>query len=156
MGLFLTKNHLLRFWSWLSPLNWIEALTLSLLQKLPPRKLQSWFVLRSFFLLRLLCISINLPFVHAWNTVVMSGLVLLVASWNCWINYKNGYLWRTVGPSTAASFGPLAHRRNVASLSILCRYLADVYLNSLNWFYFLTLEGGPLIIMIVWFFCHHS
>ena len=28
---------------------------------------------------------------HAWNTVVMSGLVLLVATWNCWIGYKNGY-----------------------------------------------------------------
>ena len=41
--------------------------------------------------LRLLCISINLPYSHAWNTVVMSGLVLLVATWNCWINYKNGY-----------------------------------------------------------------
>ena len=28
---------------------------------------------------------------NAWNTVVMSGLVLLVATWNCWISYKNGY-----------------------------------------------------------------
>ena len=26
---------------------------------------------------------INLPYVHAWNTVVTSGLVLLVAVWNC-------------------------------------------------------------------------
>ena len=26
-----------------------------------------------------------------WNSVVMSGLVLLVATWNCWISYKNGY-----------------------------------------------------------------
>ena len=24
-----------------------------------------------------------------WNSVVMSGLVLLVATWNCWISYKN-------------------------------------------------------------------
>ena len=37
----------------------------------------------SFFLQSLLCISINLPCNHAWNTVVMSGLVLL----SC----KNGY-----------------------------------------------------------------
>ena len=29
---------------------------------------------------------------HAWNTVAMSGLVLLVATWNCWISYKNGYV----------------------------------------------------------------
>ena len=33
----------------------------------------------------------NLLYGHAWNTVVMSGLVLLVASWNCWLSYKNGY-----------------------------------------------------------------
>ena len=35
------------------------------------------------FLLRLLYISINLPYVHVWGTVVTSGLVPLVASWNC-------------------------------------------------------------------------
>ena len=27
-----------------------------------------------------------------WNTVVMSGLVLLVATCNCWISYRNGYV----------------------------------------------------------------
>ena len=31
----------------------------------------------------LLCISINLPYAHIWNTVVTSGLVTLVATWNC-------------------------------------------------------------------------
>ena len=36
-----------------------------------------------FFLLRLLSISINLPYTHAWNTVVTPGLVPLVATWNC-------------------------------------------------------------------------
>ena len=90
-GWFLRKNHLLRCCGWLSLLNWIGALTLSLLLKLPPRKLEPWFVLWSLFLLRLLCISINLPYGHAWSTVVMSGLVLLVATWNCWISYKNRY-----------------------------------------------------------------
>ena len=34
-------------------------------------------------LLRLLCISINLPYAHVWNTVVTSGLVPPVATWNC-------------------------------------------------------------------------
>ena len=71
------------FWGWLSLLNWIRALTLSLLLKLPPRKLEPWFILWNFFPLRLLCISINLQYSHAWNTVVMSGLVLLNATWNC-------------------------------------------------------------------------
>ena len=50
----------------------------------------------------------------------MSGLVLLVATWNCWISYKN--IYRTVGPSLAASLEPLAHRQNVASLSNFYRY----------------------------------
>ena len=91
MGLFLRKIDLLRCWGWLSLLNWMGALMLSLLLKLPLRKLEPWFILWSFFLLRLLCISINLPYGPAWNTVVMSELVLLVATYNCWISYKNGY-----------------------------------------------------------------
>ena len=41
MGLFLRKNHLLRYWSWTSLLNWTRALSLSLLLKLPPQKLKS-------------------------------------------------------------------------------------------------------------------
>ena len=41
-----------------------------------------------FFLLRLLCISVNLPYGHGWSTVVMFWLVLVVATWNCWISYK--------------------------------------------------------------------
>ena len=64
MGLFLRTNHLLRCWGWLSLLNWIGALTLSLLLKVLPRKLEPWFVLRSLFLLNLLGISINLPYSH--------------------------------------------------------------------------------------------
>ena len=83
MGLFLRKNHLLRCWGWPSLLNWIGAHILSLLLTLPPRKLELWFVLWSFFLPRLFCISINLLYAHVWNTVVMSGLVPLVTIWNC-------------------------------------------------------------------------
>ena len=48
--------------------------SLTLLLKLPPKE---------FFFLRLLCISVNLTYGHAWYTVVMSGLVPLVATWNC-------------------------------------------------------------------------
>ena len=80
-GSVLEENHLLRCWRSLSLLNWIAAFTFSLLPKLP----SSQFVLWGFFLLRLLCISINLPYGHAWNSVFMSGLVLLIATWNCWI-----------------------------------------------------------------------
>ena len=91
-GLFLKKNYLLKCWSWLSLLNWIGALPFILLLKLPPRKLEPWFVLWSFFFLRLRCISKNLPYSHAWNTVVMSGLKVLVASLNNYLSYKNIYV----------------------------------------------------------------
>ena len=80
----LEEKYLLRCcWSWLSLPNWTEAPTLSLLLKPPPRKLEPWFVPWSFFLLRFLCTSINLPYGHIWNIVVMPELVLLVATWNC-------------------------------------------------------------------------
>ena len=91
MGLFLKKNYLLRCWGWLSLVNWIGALTLSLLLKRPPRKLEPWFVLWSFFLLRLLCISMNLPYGYVWNTVALSWMVFLVTTWNCWLSYRNEY-----------------------------------------------------------------
>ena len=59
------------------------GLLLNLLFKLAPGKLELWFFLWSSFHLRLLSISINLPYDHAWNTVVTSGLVPLVATWIC-------------------------------------------------------------------------
>ena len=57
---------------------------------------------------------------------------------------------RTVSSSLAASFEPLAHRRNVASLSLLYRgiTLVDVQLNLLKWFHFLILEGSLLVVLI--------
>ena len=82
VGLFLKKNHLLRCCGWLSLLNWIGALTLPVLLKLSPRNLAPWYVIWSFFLLGILCIPINLSYDHAWNTIVMSGLVALLAA-NC-------------------------------------------------------------------------
>ena len=36
-----------------------------------------------FFVLRLLFISVNLPYTHIWNTAVMSRLVPLIATRNC-------------------------------------------------------------------------
>ena len=67
----------------------------------------------NFFLLRLLYISINLPYGHACNTVVIPGLVHLFATWNCWIMYGNSF---------AASFEPLAHCQNLFSLILFYRY----------------------------------
>ena len=66
---------------------------------------------------------------------------------------------RTVGPSLAASLEPLAHRRNVASLSLFCRY----------YFGRCSSELAQLVLLLFsrWtstrysdrfhdFFCHHS
>ena len=92
MDLFLSKMYLLRCWGCLSLLNWIGALTSVLLLKPCPRKLDLWFILWRFLFRRLLCISIDSPYSHAWNTVVMSGLVLLTASWNFYLSYKNRYI----------------------------------------------------------------
>ena len=80
---FWKKIHLVRYWGCLSLLSWVGALTLSLLLKLPPRKLEALFVLWNFFLLRLLCLLINLPYGLAWDNVVMSRQVLLAATWKC-------------------------------------------------------------------------
>ena len=75
------------------------------LLKLPPGKLELWFLLRSFFFLMLLWICINLFHGHAWNTVVISRLVPLL------ISYKNGYrnmlnYWSFTG-CLSWTYGPL-------------------------------------------------
>ena len=95
-------NHLLRCWGWISILNWIGALTLSLLLKLPPRKLKPWLVLWSLFPLMLLCISIYLQYAHVQNTVATSELL--------------------GSPSLATSVKPLAYDWNVSKLSLFYQY----------------------------------
>ena len=105
MGLFLSKNHL-------NLLNWIGALTLSPLVKLPPRKVEPWFALWNFFLLRLLCLyKLTMQpcmeyCCHFWAGVPSCYLGLLdrLQKWIC----------RT-GPWLAASLEPLAHCQIVAS-----------------------------------------
>ena len=148
MGLLLRKNHLLRCWGCLSLLTWIGARTLSLLLKLLPKKLEPWFVVWSFFLLRLLCISINLPYGLTWNTVVMSGLAGAPSCYLELLDKLQKRMFRTVDPSLAASLEPLAHRRNVVSWSFFGRYCfgigssepAQLVLLSYSW-------GGLLVIL---------
>ena len=56
---------------------------------------------------------------------------------------------KTVGPSCASSLEPLAHRQNVASLSLFYRYDFGRCLSELAQMVpFLILEGGLLIILI--------
>ena len=79
VGSFLEGKSSFKMLRYFFVLNWIGALTLSLLLKLPTRKLELWFVQRSFFFVRLLGIFINLPYCLTCNTVIMSGLMLLAA-----------------------------------------------------------------------------
>ena len=113
ISLILKKNYLLRCWDSLSLLNWIWALTLSQLLKLPSRILESWFVLWHFFLLRLHFISVNLLHSRTWNTVVMARLVLLVASCICCINYRAMYVKVSrLQNSLPAEYCPLTYDLN--------------------------------------------
>ena len=116
----------------------------------------------SFFLLRLLFVSINLPYSHAWNTVVMSGLVLLVATSNCWISYKS----RCAG-LLILHFLPLFKPLLIVEIEAASDFpigvtFVHVPLKWLNWFHFLILKGGLLcrgllcILIDCMTFCHHS
>ena len=89
-----------------------------------------------------ICISINLPYAHAWNTVVTSGLVPPVAAWICWISYRSGcagllvlHLLLLLNPWLIVEMWPAW----VFSIGIT---LVDVLQNWLNWFHFLFLGGG--------------
>ena len=77
---------------------------------------------------------------HVWASAPSCYLELLdkLQKWIC----------KTGGPSLAASREPLAHCRNVTSLSLFCSSLVDVLQNWLSWYHFLFLEGGLLVILI--------
>ena len=86
--------------------------------------------------------------VSRWNNVVMSGLVLLVATWNCWISYKNGYAGLLVLHSLPLlNPWPIVemYPAQVFSIGIT---LVDIHLNWVNWFHFFILKGGLLVILI--------
>ena len=127
MGLFLSKNDILKCWGWLSLLNWIVALTLSLLLKLPPRKLEPWLVLWSFFLQRLLCISINLPYGHVWNTVVFHTSSNCSAS--CYLELLDKLqkqICRTYSWGRSTSYSERLHDFSFT----IPRCYKDIYVNS--------------------------
>ena len=68
---------------------------------------------------------------------------------SCYLELLQKRLCRTVGPSLAASLETVAHRRNVASLSLFCRYYFGRCSSELvQLFPFPLLEEGPLVILI--------
>ena len=77
---------------------------------------------------------------HMWAGAPSCFLELLdvLRKWVC----------RTVGPSLAVSLETLAHRRNVASLSLFYRYYFGRCSSELaQLVHFLILEGGLLVIL---------
>ena len=83
MGPFLRKNHLLSLGEFSFLLNWTGVSYIISIAKNIFKNIGALVRSLSFFLLRLLCVSIKLPYGLAWNTVVMPVLVLLAATWKC-------------------------------------------------------------------------
>lgn len=131
MGLPLRKIHPLRYYDHLSLLSWIEYSTLSLLLKLPQRKLSLNLFFEFFFELRFCIALINLQPVHTQNTLVMSRLVLLIATW-CSQLLK--FVGRAVVPVLAASLQFSCNRRNVNGLNLYDRYYQEMRLSELTEF----------------------
>ena len=99
--------------------NWILALTFSPLWKLPPRQLEPWFVLWSFFSQG--CSLTLMEYCsHAWAGAI--SFYLDMQNWLC----------RTFGPTLVSSLETLGHHRNVASISLFCRYYFGKYSSKLN------------------------
>ena len=70
---------------------------------------------------------------------------------NCYLELLNKLqkrICRTVGPSLSASLEPLAHRQNVASLSLFYRYYFGRCSSELAQLVSLFLVGGLLVILI--------
>ena len=103
-------------------LDWIGTFTLSLMLKLPPRKL-SWSLWKS---MKFLSPEVAL---YLYNSTIQPCMEYFC---NVWASARICYLelldklqiWicRTTGPWLAASLEPLAHRQNVANLSLFNRY----------------------------------
>ena len=74
---------------------------------------------------------------HVWNTIVTSGLVPLVATWNCW----NCYMQLLLNPWLIIEMWPAY----VFSIGI---NVVDVLQNWPYWFHFLFCKGSLLVILI--------
>ena len=115
MGLFLSKNHLLRCWCWLSLLNWIGALIIISIAQTSSKKVGALIHSMTFLspgaALYLYKSTIRPYCCHIWAGAPSCYLELL--------EKLQKRIYRTIGPSLAASLELLAHRWNVARLSLL-------------------------------------
>lgn len=117
-GLFLDGNNLLRYMEYLSSLSWNGALAFSLLLKLLSRTLEPWFVPRSFFIVKLFFIPINMLL---WSCIKWCCHVWARAA-SCYLDILdklNKGVCESGGPTFAAFPESLIHFRNVARLNWL-------------------------------------
>ena len=122
MSLFLRKNHLLRCWGWLSFLNCIRALTISIsIAKTASNKIG--VMIHS---IKFLSPEVAL---HLYESTIWPCMEYCC---HVWAGAPSWYLelldklqkrmWSTAGSSLAAFLEPLTHRWNVARLSLFYRY----------------------------------
>ena len=120
MGLISRKNYPLRCWGWLSLLNWIGPLKLSLLSKLTPRKLEPWMVLW------ISSPGVALYFYKSTKCLFMEYCChIRTGAPSYYLEFLDKLekqISRSVSPSLTMSLEPLAHCWNVASLSLFYRY----------------------------------
>ena len=123
MSLLLRKNHLLRCWGCLSLLNLIGHVRAYFIctAKTPSEKIGSLICSVKFLspeVALYLCKSTIRPCMehcgHVCPGAPRYSLEILDKLPKC--------ICRTIGPALAACLEPVAHRRNIASLSVLYRY----------------------------------
>ena len=113
------KNHLLRCWGFTFSSKLDLCSYIISIAKLPSRKLDSWFILRSFFLLTYLSFLSTIQPCIEYYCYVWAGAsscyLKLLGKLQKWIP-------RTVDCSLADSLELLVHRQHLARLSLFCRY----------------------------------
>ena len=146
MGLLLRKYHLWRCWCWLSPLNWIGAVILSLLLKLEPWKIEALIHSMKFLSPE---VVLYLYKFTIWPSMKYCCHIWARApSWYFeMLDKLQKWIWRMICPSLAACLEPLWHRRNVASLSLFSKYYFGRCSSELA-HHFLILEVGLIVILI--------
>ena len=112
MGMFLRDYHLLRCWGCLLNLNWIGALTLSLLLKMLPRKLLLYIYKFPIRPCMEYCCHV-LTAAHSCYLELLDKLNKIV---------RQRQIYKTFNHLLAASLELLAYRHNVASFSCFHRY----------------------------------
>ena len=144
MGLFLRKNNLLRCWglTFSFKLDWGSYIIS--IAKTVSKKIGALICSMKF-----LSAEVAL---YLYKSTMRPCMEYCCRVWagapNCYLELLDKLQKRkcgTVGPSLAASVEPLAHRRNVASLSVFYRYYFGRCSSELVQ---LVLEGGLLVILI--------